>query len=567
MRWTTFARTLTAAMLVVFSDAHAAKSADVLPTVDAVTTMVGAADRGHLWFCLEVQGKRPGFRLCLMEESSRPASFVMMNDALVLPRRPERMAAWGDRVWLVMPPDGSLGAERRDVMTVRAQVHRTTGDPFIQPYDSMEFVSSLPGWGTLAGFVGVEDGVVALLMPLPRHEDAVDADVGVPAPSTATTPPSELEPCLLRLRATAWEPLATPPSMSSGAAVAALGLTGANPGRLTIWTTAGPKGQTVVHQYLGEKIWTDHLLPYPLGDVRTIHSGESLPVILTRDRQGSMLHLAYIRDEMLLSVADLPEPEQPWLLLRGVNNLHVIEHEPTAAPPADARKSSRPDDRATASVASDMEPRLSHRRIDFISGRISASVPLAVAGSSMAEMLYVPVLLSVGMTAAMAAAIFRPGPKAAALSLPRRVAVATPVLRVLALLIDLAPAAVLTAFSLDVPLVDGLRSPMFALTVQQAAPALVAALLTVAHAAVGEMMTGRSLGKAMMDMRVVRHDGSPPRGWQTLVRAMFKLLTLCVPPLALFALLHPHGKGIGDTLARTVVVVEHEDSASAAGSE
>ena len=78
--------------------------------------------------------------------------------------------------------------------------------------------------------------------------------------------------------------------------------------------------------------------------------------------------------------------------------------------------------------------------------------------------------------------------------------------------------------------------------------------MTVGHSTLGELVGGRTLGKALVGARVVTGDGSRPSPVAVLARNGLKALVLLIPLLAVFALLNPHAQGLGDLVARTVVV-------------
>ena len=115
-------------------------------------------------------------------------------------------------------------------------------------------------------------------------------------------------------------------------------------------------------------------------------------------------------------------------------------------------------------------------------------------------------------------------------------------------------------------LLVGLNVAAFALLSEtdEAATAAVVLSLTVlvvvAVPAVVEALTrGRSLGKLVCGLRVVRDDGGPVRLRQALVRALlgfFELWALAGGPAILSALVNGRGKRFGDLLAGTYVVRE-----------
>ena len=96
--------------------------------------------------------------------------------------------------------------------------------------------------------------------------------------------------------------------------------------------------------------------------------------------------------------------------------------------------------------------------------------------------------------------------------------------------------------------------PLWTTDLADCVPSMLAITLTVAHCTVSELLTMRTLGKLLVSARVVAVDGSRPRPGAILVRNLFKGLVLVIPVLAVIAMLNPHLQGLGDAVARTVVV-------------
>ncbi len=78
-------------------------------------------------------------------------------------------------------------------------------------------------------------------------------------------------------------------------------------------------------------------------------------------------------------------------------------------------------------------------------------------------------------------------------------------------------------------------------------------ILLVVYLTAGWWSTGRTLGKQMMGLRVVRSDGSPLRFWRALLRA---LLCASFYPALLLALLNRRNRGLEDVAFRTVVTYD-----------
>jgi uncharacterized RDD family membrane protein YckC len=82
---------------------------------------------------------------------------------------------------------------------------------------------------------------------------------------------------------------------------------------------------------------------------------------------------------------------------------------------------------------------------------------------------------------------------------------------------------------------------------------LLAWILLVVYLTAGWWSTGRTLGKQMMGLRVVRSDGSPLR----FLRALFRAI-LCATffPVLLLALVNRRNRGLEDVVFRTVVTYD-----------
>lgn len=88
--------------------------------------------------------------------------------------------------------------------------------------------------------------------------------------------------------------------------------------------------------------------------------------------------------------------------------------------------------------------------------------------------------------------------------------------------------------------------------------------------AVETLSKGRSLGKMMLGLRVVRDDGGPVRFRHSLIRGVSALAVefpgLLMPGISWLAaigvmLIHPSGKRFGDLMAGTIVIFEHTPKA------
>ncbi|MCZ6494217.1 MAG: RDD family protein, partial [Planctomycetota bacterium] len=170
--------------------------------------------------------------------------------------------------------------------------------------------------------------------------------------------------------------------------------------------------------------------------------------------------------------------------------------------------------------------------------------------------LHMLLLFVVAITVLLLVLIFKPGSQAAAPTLPATVAVLGLAPRLLALTIDLALGGVATILLLRCTPAELLRLPMWTADIADTAPSLWLIGITMMHCTLGEIVAARSVGKALLGARVVAAQGARPVLGSILVRNAFKLIVLLIPVLAVFALLNHHLQGLGDLMARTIVVHE-----------
>ncbi len=130
--------------------------------------------------------------------------------------------------------------------------------------------------------------------------------------------------------------------------------------------------------------------------------------------------------------------------------------------------------------------------------------------------------------------------------------------RAAAAVIDLSPAVLVTVVGLDVSPGElaSLWPGHYLGAMADMAPWFFCAGVFVGHSMVTELFTARTLGKALVGLRVTDMRGNPPHLWQVLARNGMKILELIVFPLLVLPALAPYGNRLGDMAARTIVVME-----------
>jgi uncharacterized RDD family membrane protein YckC len=74
------------------------------------------------------------------------------------------------------------------------------------------------------------------------------------------------------------------------------------------------------------------------------------------------------------------------------------------------------------------------------------------------------------------------------------------------------------------------------------------------HVTIGELFTGRSIGKALAGSRVTATDGSPARAGAILLRNFVKLFEMTTGVLLVYIFMSENRQRLGDLLARTMVI-------------
>lgn len=151
-------------------------------------------------------------------------------------------------------------------------------------------------------------------------------------------------------------------------------------------------------------------------------------------------------------------------------------------------------------------------------------------------------------------------PDGESLTLPKDVVPSDMMRRIFAVCIDFAPAVFLVMKYFDISFVELIeRMPARDVPLEQLTAPVVMVALFVLHTTISEAITGRTLGKMALGLRVMRTDGATPKVWQILVRNVLKIIEVFGWPLAFAPIMRPIARQrLGDLAAGTVVVAPAE---------
>ncbi len=490
------------------------------------TQLPGAAADQHRWFVAPAtrHAEDPG-------AAPRPTVFhqaaAMDADAYTpgpsLPAWPEGVAAFRDRAWFILPAAvGDDGVARRPVLSLTVAPKPAFDEYMLLPLDRFDVRRSLPGVGRFAGTAATDAGLYALLEPEPRASVRLRPEDG-----SVTAVETLAEPTLLRLVGSAWNEIDLPDGLDPGATLrlAAIG------DRLTLFAANRDDDQRVrVYRYDGEAWSPPSIVEHPAPAVGRVTWLESRGVLsaTTSDRRISIDLLGAAR---VFRAADVAIDARRWTALGGAETLLLV-------------RSPGPDVVESATV-------------DVESGAVGEWMTMAANLAPVGRYIHLPIVFGVSVCVLIVLFMTRAGQFQPITPAPGwTVAFFAP--RAAALVIDLLPGAFIAWLIFRSPLEYLLIAPVWTFDIYDAAPSLVMIAVAFVHATAMESVSGASMGKRLLRLRVQKDDGATLGPGRTVVRNLGKSLMLAAPPLAVIMVLNPNRQGIGDLLARALVVTPGE---------
>jgi uncharacterized RDD family membrane protein YckC len=517
------------------------------------------ANHGHLWFLLKSNAQPSDWLLCHHAWDMQNQTYQVHA---VLRQRPEAMACWGDRVWIVYPPSSRALASRdvlvagrhksldaagsmpmaspmRQVFSLQVRpsrfwgsgVYRRSGD------GPMDISPGLPSTGRLVGFVGSAEGPLAMLAERPA-QDANAQEVAFGNPPLADNQPpaaAEQQPAtrLLRLQGSQWSEIELPNGLDLiDRSFPVLSVDERNSTYLIDIETQSGRKFCRIHQRTQAGQW--NVMRAPLGsgvleDVVYIKGHLAAVTVLPDNNE---VVIGYLRSKVFARLISFTAPATDW---------RVVSLGGQAS------------DEDLMLLVADHEHGAAVRRIQPIDGTISDPATMQPQRLNAARMWQLSIMLGLTVSALLLAFMMKPLAAGSSV-LPANTIVLPAAERIAALLIDLAPAAVISMIVFRTSVQDLFNMPILLVGLRESAPFMLMFALTMLHSLVGELSRGATLGKHLMGARVLSVAGNRPSRSQIILRNFMKAVILLIPPLALFALLNHHLQGLPDLVARTLVV-------------
>jgi len=490
---------------------------------DSALQSPAAAAGDHFWIAMRVPGRGERERLIHHHPSIVGPP---LRDVAELSSSVRAVAAWDDRVWLLLAPgaDPTL----HEIVTVRAVPNPISGSFDSDPPGRLSLLPSLripsPAIpGVLLGFAAGADGPIAFVHD--RSTLRIVAQAG-----------------------TTWsvrESVALPEG--APLSVTAVG----SDGRGTALLTQTPGGElALATRRAGEpwRIWpvadadddsghdADHADPAS----SLVRWDDAALVIRTTPSDVSLLRPTAIAS---IVVGRFDRPSAAWAVGGLRSGIVVV---------------------ATNRDATTVRSAVSVRRLDPRSRSLGDDLIASAGSDGRARFGHIPILGAIWILVAMTVLLFRGDRLLRRAVLPDELVAADPARRLAALAIDFIPGALVARLVAKVAAggsgdggawIDLLILPIWTVPWSLAMPSLVALAVTAAHSALTEAALGTSLGKWLFGLRVVRiDDGRSMRGAPALLRGVVRLVVLAMPLLAIFHVVNPQFRGLPEHAASAAVV-------------
>ena len=449
------------------------------------------------------------------------------------------LATSGDRLWLVYE-DHSVQSISRDISQgIEFAVYQT------------HTARQLPKAVVLRGFAVGDNGPWALVGVSDGQALAViDGATGATGDTVATGPDGVDQPPdggqilevdrLLHLGGRNWQTVSLPQQWRHG--TRAWIVMPQPSSKRPVLFSAGHEGGLDVYRANEQQGWSQQ--QYPLEISRHIQIAampEGQLVVAQNDDYGLdklVVNVSMLRNEGLRSIGQFVLAEQAgsnWKLVPGSGAYEV-------------------------GIASwDPQDQLNITQMNM-QGEMTATARLKVMTQPRwpSTISFLMLVIMLALATLIMFAYWRQGQAWNQLDLPHEMVLADLLRRIAAGLIDLAPIMTVIIYAYDIKpdeLVNQWSAPRSGQQTQMLA-SLIGMGCFFAHTFVTELFTARTVGKALMGLRVSTMSGQQPMLWQVFMRNIMKPFELFSWPLLVMPLISPNRQRLGDLVARTVIVAK-----------
>ncbi len=503
-------------------------------------TLMGAGAGGDGWLLTYDDELKSGW-IVHLPSNAPPGVFMPALDISIrtegVDDAPEAIAAWGQTLYLVFPPDETTATDEEPVVR-RVRQLRVGSNPAAgyYTYDPPNRLAALPGLVgeiEIAAFGAGPSGPVAVITDRSENADG----------------PARF----LWLRQTTWHEVTAPDDLVSIEGLVPLdrmliGVIGiGRDGERRLWSAVEPPVPT-------REDATDE--PQDAAEESAVEElADSVPLSPEWASRRTLLDPAssFVTsiDGFLYGVTPLEEARVELSLesggqqhVAGVFDLSAVDYTVLTVG-SDVVLVYPPSKVAAHPPLTVISPSTSGVIYEGVARRIS---PVTENDLRFLGVLFGAVLLTV--------ALFILKPRVAmreSVDFPPHTALAEPSRRVAAVLVDFIPCAVVAGLVFEVSVIDVIVKPFQDAGPEGVWPAIVALGVLFIHSSISEWLWGRSVGKLLLSCRTISVTGVKPTLRQAVWRNAIK--ALC-PPLIIVLYLDPRGRHPGDLVSGTLVIVD-----------
>jgi len=457
--------------------------------------LLAASDGTHLWFVKQPIGTSGSAAFYTIQHHASPMSPATFGTAVSVKHQPEAIIAVDSRLFLIFPSSNNT---LRSVVTIKATSYDTALERWrYQPSDSVQTLPGLPAGGQIIATVSLRSQYPCVL---------IKGETGL---------------TLYQYDATDWIEKTLPADLNPDQSSHLFGGS-----HLRILSS------NILHEWGPDtEQWTTRSIDIDPSKITQTTLWNDHPVFVetTTVNTKPVMVLSYLSRESITKLGSFPDQSIHEKLIPLGDTLVLIEQKKTDDP-------------------------ISLSLLDYTSGQFSESKPLTRPRSP-GQNEFGPFILIIGLVlAALIMFLSRPDPTRVQITLPPGTLLAEPSKRLTAVIIDLIPAGFVVMLLMQVPFNELIRSPLVGRDFNDVAPPLAMIILCVIHSTISEIIWGRTLGKMLLDCRVLAINGQSPNAVSIIIRNLMKCIAMVVPPLVLFVYLNPARQRLGDQVARTVVI-------------
>lgn len=503
------------------------------PYDNPLDQIYAASDGQHLWYLKTNPPQRTGIYHILHHGPGMQTAQVEYVTSIN--RLPELFVARDSELYIIFPTVpviSNASTVNRSVVRVKAvEYDSIMGGWRFSPAATVETIASLPGNCRLIDAATDADSLLVLLEYAKSEiipEPYLKFTGTIQNPSIIDKSDSYI--LLLKLQNDNWEPVPLPQDLSSYNMCRLV--YGFKPTLLLNPCDPVLPSQGIIYQLEEDNSWASCPVDMNVSLLDGSFSFFSNPgLVFSITDIPNDYEIAYLRDCKIYPITHLSDIAGIHKLIMLHENISVLEK-------------------------TDTSENLLMSQINIATGINSDPVSLGMPSRISRDDFRRMILIGGLFIAALVMFLSRPDPTKIQMNLPTGTVLAKPVTRLFAVIIDMSPAILITQSITGTSIAEILKSPVIGKSLDDLLPSLIVVGICLVHSFICEVLWGKTLGKWLLNCKVIHIAGHKANILQILIRNTMKGIAIIVPPLSIFIYLNPARQRIGDLAARTIVITD-----------